>query len=120
MGDEAVETLRLIWGEMKALNAKIERTNEGLRELRGDVAGVKAELTGVKAEAITTNERLASLEVRTSEMRDRIVESEMRLATEVVALAGVTKEIRDGILAAGQARFALIEERLARLEKKVG
>jgi predicted nucleic acid-binding Zn-ribbon protein len=119
MGDEAVETLKLIWGEMKTLNARIERTNDGLRELRGDVAGLKTELTGVKAEAVKTNERLAGLEAQTGEMRDRIVESDMRLATEVVALAGIMKDVRDNLQAAGQTRFALIEERIARLEEKV-
>jgi chromosome segregation ATPase len=117
MGDEAVETLKLIWGEMKTLNSKIDRTREELsirldrtrEELSERLDRTREELSG----------RLTSLEGEVGMMRDRMVESEMRLATEVVTLAGIMKDVRDNLQAAGQTRFALIEERLTRLEKKV-
>ena len=62
---------------------------------------------------------LDRLEGETEEVRRAVVESHLRLATEVVALAGIMKDVRDGLLAAGQTRMNLFEERLVRLEQRL-
>lgn len=128
MSDEAVETLKLIWGEIKLLNSKIDQTREELsgrldqtrEELSGRLDQTRVELSGrLDQTREELSGRLTSLEKEVSESRKRMVESEMRLATEVVALVGIMKDVRDSLLKAGETRMNLIEERLARLEQKV-
>ena len=43
-GGETVRILREIWNEMKALNGRVDRTNSGLAELRGDVRELRGEV----------------------------------------------------------------------------
>ncbi len=98
MKSEAVETLKLIWLEMKGLNGRVDRTNQRLEGLEV---------------------RLDRLAGKTEEVRRAVVEGHLRLATEVAALAGIMKDVRDGLLAAGQTRMNLFEERLVRLEQRL-
>ena len=126
MENEAVETLKLIWLEMKGLNGRVDRTNERLEGLESKVDTTNQRLEGLESRVDTTNQRLERLDVRldrlegeTEEVRRAVVESHMRLATEVVALVGIMKDVRDGLLAAGQTRMNLFEERLVRLEQRL-
>ncbi|MCC6129148.1 MAG: hypothetical protein IT186_04405 [Acidobacteria bacterium] len=117
MSDEVVETLKLIWGEMKALNSRAERTNTELSRTNERLDRTNDRLERLEA---TTNERLTSLEGRVQGMSSRLVEVEMRLTTEVIALAAIMKDIRDSLLTAGQTRMNQLDDRLTRLERKVG
>ena len=92
MSEEVVETLKLIWGEMKALNSRVERTNTELSRTNERLDRTNDRLERLEA---TTNERLTSLEGRVEGMSSRLVEVEMRLTTEVIALAAIMKDIRD-------------------------
>ena len=42
--DEQVRILREIWNEMKALNGRVDRTNDGLTELRGEVRELRGDV----------------------------------------------------------------------------
>lgn len=50
MSDEIIEILRGMWGEMKALNGRVDKTNARLDGLRADTAdgfaAVRAEIAG--------------------------------------------------------------------------
>ncbi len=97
--DEQVELLRGIWNEMKALNGRIEKTNDGLAELRGEVRTGLAEVRGeVRTGLAEVRAEIGELraEVRTdlTELRDRIdathsrsVHRDMRLAGSISQLA---------------------------------
>lgn len=85
--------------------------------MEGEVLSVLKE---IRDEAKQTNLRLANVETRLTAVVDEVarvgkrqVESEMRLATEVVSLAAVTGEVRD--LLAG--KLSDHERRLLQLEK---
>lgn len=59
-------------------------STEILRQIRDEMRTLRTELTGAIGE---TNQRLGRLETRQTE-------TEMRLATEIVAVAGIMQEIR--------------------------
>ena len=67
--DEHVEILRAIWNEMKALNARIDKTNERLDAVREDL---KNDFNG---------------------LHRRVVESEVRLATVTTQLSSDVQEL---------------------------
>lgn len=77
-------------------------------ELRKDLAGFKAEVAGVRQ----------GLDDLTSYVK----ESEIRLGTEIVAMGGTLREIRDLLRAASedQKRWNDHEQRLVALERKAG
>jgi hypothetical protein len=117
MADEVVETLKLIWGEMKTLNGKIDRTRE---ELSGRLESLER-TTNARFESLerTTNARFQGLVETQDALGDRITESEMRVASEVVSLAGIVRDVRDKILTTGETRMAIVEKRLERVEKRL-
>ena len=86
--DEQVELLRGIWNEMKALNGRIEKTNDGLAELRGEVrtglAEVRAEIGELRTEVRTD---LTELRDRIDATHSRSVHRDMRLAGSISQLA---------------------------------
>jgi hypothetical protein len=96
--DLTIEILRGIRDEVRETNARVDRLRD--------------ELTG---ELRTTNARLERVE-------QRQVEGEMRLATELVAVAGAVREVRDVVredLAVRQ-RVDDHERRIAALEARRG
>lgn len=86
--DEQVELLRGIWNEMKALNGRIEKTNDGLAELRGEVrtglAEVRGEIGELRAEVRTD---LTELRDRIDATHSRSFHRDMRLAGSISQLA---------------------------------
>jgi uncharacterized coiled-coil DUF342 family protein len=101
----------------ESLGAEVRGTNERLGGLRGEVQGLRTETNerfeALGAEVRGTNERVEGLgdEVqglrtdvndRFAETNDRIgrlerrqTESDLRLSTELVAVAGAVREVRD-------------------------
>ncbi len=74
---EQTEILRAIWNEMKALNGRVDKTNEGLSglrtELRGEMAGLRTELRGEMAELRTElRGEMAELRGEMAELRDEM------------------------------------------------
>ncbi|MCC6133432.1 MAG: hypothetical protein IT186_26170 [Acidobacteria bacterium] len=116
MADETVETLKLIWQEIKNLGENLGS--------RIDATNSRLDATNARLDA--TNERLEEtrLEFR-AELRavgDRIAESEMRVATEVVAMRGAFLEMKEKLtdILKQEARIRKLEDRLAAVERKVG
>jgi peptidoglycan hydrolase CwlO-like protein len=91
-GDEVLSVLRQIRDEAKQTNARLE-------SLDGRVETTNARLESLEGRVETTNARLESLEGRIEFLEHRVssgfAELEMRLATEIVGLAKVTRELRD-------------------------
>jgi len=90
------------------IRANKAETREGLASVREELRETKSELS-VRIDG--TNARLERLERRQTE-------TEVRLATEIVALAGSVHELRDVLLAdrALRATVADHERRLTRIE----
>lgn len=74
---------------LKGIREETHRTNEQLAELRTEVRTGLAELR--------TEVRTGLAEVRSElgELRDRQTATEVRLATELVGVAGAVREVRD-------------------------
>ena len=79
--DLTTEILKGIRDEVKGVRADVT----GLRD---EVKGVRADVTGLRDEVRETNARLDRLERRQAN-------TEIRLATEVVAVADAVRDVRD-------------------------
>jgi hypothetical protein len=93
-GDVTVEILKSIRDEIRGVGVRVDETNSRLDESNG---------------------RLGALERRQ-------VESEVRLATELVTLVGVVREVRDAIRDDRVSRVVVDdhERRIAALERRRG
>lgn len=74
---------------------------------------IRAELTEMKVEQRATNERLERLEKRQTE-------TEIRLATELIAVAGAVGQVRDLLKERSEDRLRRCETRLDELERRIG
>lgn len=83
---------------------------EVLKGIRSDLAGVREEIATMRSE---TNERLEGLSRRKTE-------TEIRLATELVAVVGAVRELRDVLVEdrAVRAQVADHEGRIRKLEAR--
>jgi len=83
-------------------------------------------LKGIHSEIQKTNERLGGFEHSTNERLDRLEQrqasSEIRLATELVGVAGAVREVRDLLREdrAMRAQVADHEQRITAIEKRTG
>jgi uncharacterized coiled-coil DUF342 family protein len=82
-------------------------------EFRGTFEELRAEIRGTNARIDDTNSRLGVIERRQ-------VDSEIRIATELVALAGAVREVRDTLREdrASRGRLDDHERRIVALEKR--
>lgn len=110
------EILRAIWTEIKelgsSLGGRIDQTNARLDLTNARLDETNVRLSGVEA-------RVGSLEQTTDELRRAMVEAEMRVATELVTLSGVVKEMKDAFLESRQLEHLVRdhEKRIAALER---
>ena len=74
---------------LKGIREETRRTNEQLDELRTEV---RAGLGDVRGEL---GELRAEMRSELGELRDRQTATEIRLATELVGVAGAVREVRD-------------------------
>lgn len=107
-----------------------------LEQIRDEVSGSNSRLASLEGRVEETNSRLASLDGRverieghTSALGERLdaygrrqTESELRLSTEVLALADVTRQVRDLLATRLDDHDAVVdhERRLAALEERRG
>ena len=79
-------------------------------------------LKDIRAEGRKTNEKLDVLVGRVDRVDQRQVETELRLATEIVAMAGAVREMRDAYREDRSLRQRVDdhEKRLRELEKQTG
>jgi predicted nucleic acid-binding Zn-ribbon protein len=96
--DLTIEILKGIREESRRTNQQLDRTNEQLDELRTEVR------TGL------------------GELRDRQTATEVRLATELIGVAGAVREVRD-LLREDRALRGRVddhERRIAAIEERTG
>ena len=88
-------------------------------ELHEGLAGVRSEVAGVRHELL---EGLAGVTGRMDRVERRQTEAELRVATELVAISGVVREMRDAYREerALSHRVDDHERRLSGMERRVG
>jgi ABC-type transporter Mla subunit MlaD len=91
-GDDAVLILRGIWAETKALNARIDRTRE---DLVAAIQQTNQRIDQTNGRLDQANGRLDQLEQAVESLGRRQTETEVRLASELVAVARAVTEVRD-------------------------
>jgi outer membrane murein-binding lipoprotein Lpp len=97
--DEQVAILRAIWNEMKALNARVDKTNERLDAVREEL---KSEVDSLRRRGVESEVRLATVTTQ--------------LSTDVQELSGLIREWREE----HRSDRADVRARLARLERHLG
>jgi hypothetical protein len=99
--------------------AGLDRTLEALHEIRDEMRTTRQEL---REELGSIREELHGLSGRMDRLEHRQVQTEIRLATELVAVVGAVHEVRDAIL--GERKLAATvddhERRLSALERRTG
>ena len=105
-GDEILGVLREIRDEAKQTNARLDQTNARLTSLEGRVDFLERRVSKGFSEMSESLNALARAQA----------DGELRLATEVVSLANVTRELRDVIAE----KLTNHEKRLKTLEKHNG
>ena len=81
---ETVRILREIWNEMKALNGRVDRTNSGLEDLRGEVHELRGEVHELRGDVQRLDGRIENLLLGTHheehrDFRERIVRLEVQV-----------------------------------------
>ncbi len=107
MADEHLAVLQGIWGEMKTMNGRINTLVEGQTE-------TNARLDQTNARLDQTNVCVEQMSARLEHVARRQVESETRIATELIAVVSAVREVRDVVR---EDRFE--RQRLDRLEHRV-
>jgi predicted nucleic acid-binding Zn-ribbon protein len=105
--DLTIEILKSIRDEVKGVRGEV-------KSVRDELTNVKNEVTSVRNEVRLTNERVDAL-------RDQQVRTEIRLATELVTVAGEFRALREDLRSAGvRARLDDHEQRIGALENRTG
>jgi archaellum component FlaC len=108
---EQTQILRGMWGEMKALNKRIDGTNERLDRVRDELA---IRIDGTNARLDETRAELGSrIDALRDETRQRLVETEVRLSTALTDLAHDVQQLT------GFMRSRRSEQRTEREELRV-
>src|SRR5689334_8515610 len=84
MEDSSTQVLIEIRDEARKTNAEVRKTVDEVRKLADEVRG--------------TNERLEGTNTRLDRLERRQVEAEVRISTELVAVAGAVREMKDAFL----------------------
>jgi len=117
--DVAVEILKSIRDEVQGLRAEVHSTNERLEGTNERLEGLADEVQGLRADTVQrfdeTNDRLGRLERRQTE-------SDVRQSTELMAVVGAVREVRDllGEDLGLRARVDDHERRIAAVEARAG
>jgi chromosome segregation ATPase len=109
--DLTIEILKSIRDEVRTTNVRVDSLREELRGTNLRVDGLREELHG-------TNHRIDALREETAR---RFTESETRLSTELVAVAGAVREVRDLLRDDRQFRDQVTdhERRLSAIENRL-
>ena len=101
-------------------------TIEILREIRDEIRNTNGRIDGVRDELRATNNELRTTKDETNARFDtftrRQTETEIRLATEIIAVAGAVREVRDVLREdlALRARVDDHERRISAMEHRGG
>jgi predicted nucleic acid-binding Zn-ribbon protein len=110
--DLVLEVLKQIRDEAKKTNVRLERLEKGQTE-------TNERLQKLEKGQAETNDRLETLEKGQAETNDRLADTEIRLATELVAVAGAVGQLKETLLQDRDLRqkVASHETRIAALER---
>ena len=100
-----------------------DELHDGLNGVRAEVASVRTELhDGLASVRAELREGLAGVTERMDRIEGRQTEAELRVATELVAVAGAVREMRDAFREERALRHRVDdhERRLSDVEKRVG
>jgi hypothetical protein len=115
--DLTIEILKGIRDEVRGINSRLDVTNSRLDETneRLDVTNSRLDETNERLEALRDDTN-----IRFERFERRQAETELRLATELVAVAGAVREVRDQLREDRQLRVQVEdhERRLAALENR--
>ncbi|MEK6609084.1 MAG: hypothetical protein AABZ30_15610 [Myxococcota bacterium] len=97
-------------------------TVEILRGIRSDMQGVRQEMQAMCQEQHATNERLDATNERLDRLGRRQTETEVRLSTELVAVAKAVNDVRDLLRENLSVRGEVAdhERRIGALERRPG
>ena len=111
---EIVDILKQIRDEAKQTNARIS-------ELSGKVEQTNARVGELSGGIEALSDRLDRYVDRLHELADRQTESELRLSTEVIPLADVTRQVRDLLATKLDDHHMVLnhEERLRSIESRI-
>jgi chromosome segregation ATPase len=138
-GDEILAVLRQIHGEarqtnqrLESLEGRVEQTNQRLESLEGRVEQTNQRLESLEGRVEffekratrqfeIVSERIEEHVQRIDTLTRRQTDSELRLASEVLSLADVTREVRDLLSSKLDDHQTVIdhEERLRSLENQI-
>jgi predicted nucleic acid-binding Zn-ribbon protein len=111
---------------LKGIREETHKTNERLDELRTEVrtglASVRGEVAHLRADVGDLRTEVGDLRGDVGALGNRQTASEMRLATELVAVTGAVREVRD-LLREDRALVHRVddhERRIAAMEGRVG
>ena len=90
-----------------------------LREIRDEIRSTNQRLDATNQRLDATNQRLESVDDRVGRLEQRHVDGEVRLATEIVAVVGAVRDLRDAILEDRDLRDRVVdhERRIRSLER---
>jgi methyl-accepting chemotaxis protein len=117
MDDEVLEVLKQIRDEVKETNSRLSVTNTRLESLEGRVDFLERRVSkGLE----NLSERVDRHAEQINSLSRRQSEGELRLSTEVLALADVTRQIRDLLSTKLDDHNAVVnhEERIRALEDR--
>jgi len=111
--DRMLQALAAIRDEVRASNARLEAIDRHVQAIDSSLESVEGRLERIEGHA-------AGLGDRFDRMARRQTESELRLSTEVLARADVTRQVRDLLATRLDDHHAVLEHerRLAELEKR--
>ena len=102
MDSEVVEVLKEIRDEVKATNSRLDQTNSRLDQTNSRLDQTNVRLESVEGRLQFVEKRLtngfAELSQKIETVAARQTEAEIRVATELVAVAGVLHEVRAAIV----------------------
>jgi hypothetical protein len=97
---------------LKGIRDEVKGVRDEVKGVREEVKGVREEVKSVRNEARITNERIDAL-------CERQAHSEIRIATELIAVGGELRGLRDDLRLAGlRARLDDHEARIEALENR--
>lgn len=93
-----------------------------LRDIRSELQGLRSSATQTNEALAKTNEGLAKTNEALAALERRQTASEIRLATEIIAVAGAVRDLRDVLVEDRQLRAQVVdhEQRIGRLEGRTG
>lgn len=118
--NQTLQLLKEMREEVRELSGMREEVRDRFDQVDERFSQVDSELEGAKAERAEMRIQLADAKLERSQLRKRVVDSEMRLATELIAVTGAIEETKGLVLQQAAIRLTVRdhERRLRKLERE--